>query len=452
MSTAAISGGERYPQPASDPLDAAGSRSGVPDEARSAVDTLPPLDRAGCEALDRADPLARRRDAFAIPPDLVYLVGHSLGPLPRQVPQRVARVVAEEWGKSLVGAWNDHGWFSLPQRVGDRIARLVGAPAGSVVAADTISVNVFKLLAAAARLVPSRRVILSDSGNFPSDLYVAQGFRDLVDDGWVLRVVEPEDLSDAIGDTVALVLATDVDYRTARRHDMAAVTAKAHAAGALVLWDLAHSAGATTVDLEGSGADFAVGCTYKYLCGGPGAPAFLYVRPDLQESVVPALAGWWGHAAPFAFEPGFRPAPGILRLQCGTQPILSLAALDAALDVWDDVDPRDLRDKAAALVDAFVRLVMPQAAAHGIVVEGPREAARRGAHVSLRHPEGYAIVQALAAAGVAADFRAPDLMRFGLAPLVTRFVDLWDAADRLRGILDSRGWDEPRFQRRKAVT
>jgi kynureninase len=340
----------------------------------------------------------------------------------------------------------------MPRRVGDRLARLIGAPSGSVIAGDTISVNLFKLLGAAAKISPGRRVILSDSGNFPSDLYVAQGFRDLLDVGYVLKVVAPEEVADAIDETVLVSLLTEVDYRTARRHDMAAVTAVAHAKGALTIWDLAHSAGAIPVDLAGAGADFAVGCSYKYLNGGPGAPAFLYVRPDLQNQVQPPLAGWFGHESPFAFDLTYRPAPGIIRNQCGTQPILALAALDAALDVWDDVDLETLRAKSVALCGTFIDLVEQRCGKFGVSLAGPREMARRGSHVSLHHPEGYAVMQALIASGVVGDFRAPDMMRFGFTPLYTRFTDVWDAVEALTRILDTRRWDQPQFRNRKAVT
>lgn len=408
--------------------------------------------RSDFEALDRGDPLAVKRGAFALPEGLIYLDGNSLGALPRHVGERVREVVARQWGDGLVRSWNDHGWLSLPRRVGDRIARLIGAPPGSVVAGDTISVNLFKLIGAAAKLAPTRRVILTDHGNFPSDLYVAQGFRDLVADGYVLKVVAPEEVVDAIDGSVAFTLLTEVDYRTARRHDMAAVTATAHRHGAKTIWDLAHSAGAVPVDLTAAGADFAVGCTYKYLNGGPGAPAFLYVRPDLQDVLQPVLAGWWGHADPFAFSPEYRPAAGILRTQCGTQPIISLAALDAALDVWDDVDIGAVRAKSVALCTLFVDLVARRCAGHGITVAGPREMALRGSHVALHHPQGHAVMQALVAAGVVGDFRAPDMMRFGFTPLYTRFTDVWDAVDTLATILASRAWDRPHFQARKAVT
>jgi kynureninase len=410
------------------------------------------MQRSDCEALDRADPLAGKRSSFVIPEGLIYLDGNSLGVLPRNVPGRIAEVAERQWGQSLITAWNLHGWFDLPRRVGDRIARLIGAPRGSVIAGDTISVNLFKLLGAAARLRPERRVILSDSGNFPSDLYVAQGFRDLMDDGYVLKVVAPHEVMGAIDETVAFTMITEVDYRSARLHDMGAVTARAHEKGALTIWDLAHSAGATDVDVSGAKADFALGCTYKYLNGGPGAPAFLYVRPDLQDRVQPVLAGWWGHEAPFTFDPDYRPAPGIIRNQCGTQPILSLAALDAALDVWDDVEMGVVRRKSQALCATFIALVEQRCAVHGVTVAGPRKMVERGSHVSLHHPQGYAVMQALIASGVVGDFRMPDMMRFGFTPLYTSFAEVWDAVEILARILDGEEWDQPQFLAKKAVT
>jgi kynureninase len=410
------------------------------------------MNRSDCEALDRADPLSTKREAFAIPPGLIYLDGNSLGVLPKHVPQRLLEVAEVQWGQTLIKSWNEHGWFHLPGRIGDRIARLIGAPKGSVIAGDTISVNLFKLLGAAAKLRPDRRVILSDSGNFPSDLYVAQGFRDLLDDGYILKVVEPSQVMDAIDDSIAFTMITEVDYRTARLHDMKAVTAKAHAKGALTIWDLAHSAGATPVDLTGSNADFALGCTYKYLNGGPGAPAFLYVRPDLQDEVQPPLAGWWGHAAPFAFDLDYRPAQGIVRNQCGTQPILSMSALDAALDPWDDVDMGQVRKKSVGLCAAFMTLVEERCGKHGVTVAGPRDMAERGSHVSIHHENGYAVMQALIAASVIGDFRAPDMMRFGFTPLYTSFIDVWNAVDVLTRILETASWNQPQFLAKKAVT
>ena len=411
-----------------------------------------PMKRSDCEALDRADPFAIKRQHFHLPQGMIYLDGNSLGVMPKHVPARVQDAAQKQWGETLIKSWNERGWFHLPRRIGDRIGRLIGAPAGSVIAGDTISVNLFKLLGAAAKLNPQRRVILSDSGNFPSDLYVAQGFRDLLDDGYVLKVVAPEEVMDAIDDSIAFTMITEVDYRSARLHDMKAVTTRAHAMGALTIWDLAHSAGATQVDLTGCNADFAVGCTYKYLNGGPGAPAFLYVKPDLQDRVQPALSGWWGHAAPFAFDLDYRPAPGIIRNQCGTQPILSMTALDAALDPWDDVEMSVVRRKSLALCETFITMVEERCAKFGVKVAGPRDMTERGSHVSVHHAQGYAVMQALIAANVIGDFRAPDMMRFGFTPLYTSFMDVWNAVDILARILESESWNQPQFLAKKAVT
>ena len=410
------------------------------------------MTRAECIGRDAEDVLAPRRALFSLPKDVIYLDGNSLGVLPRNVPARVKAAVELEWGETLIKSWNEHGWFHLPQKIGSRLERLVGAEPGSVIVGDTISVNLFKILTSALGQRRARKVILSDSGNFPSDLYVAQGLTQFLADGHEVRIVEPEDVAASINSDVAVVMITEVDYRTARRHDMKAITKLAHDAGALMIWDLAHSAGAVPVDLKGSGADFAVGCTYKYLNGGPGAPAFLYVRPDLQNAVQPALVGWWGHARPFAFDLDFVPAPGIIRQQCGTQPILSMTALDAALDVWDGVDLHDLQRKSKALCQLFIDLVEEKCTHHGLELSGSRDMEWRGSHVSFHCPEGYAVMQALIAHGVIGDFRAPNIIRFGITPLYTSFVDIWDGVAVLARILDEKLWNRPEFLTQKAVT
>jgi kynureninase len=410
------------------------------------------ITRAAALALDAADPFAAKRDLFVLPEGMIYLDGNSLGPLPKNVAARVARAVEVEWGQTLIKSWNQHGWFDLARRIGDRIARLVGAAPGTVIASDTISVNLFKVLAAALQLNRERKVILTDSGNFPSDLYIAQGLKALLGNGYELRIVAPEAVESAISDDVAATMLTDVDYRTCRLHDMKAITARAHAKGALAVWDLSHSAGAIPVELALAGADFAVGCTYKYLNGGPGAAAFLYVQPELQDKISPTLAGWWAHEAPFAFDLDFRPAPGIARMQCGTQAILSMAALDAALDVYDDVDMTRLREKSKALCGQFIELVEARCGKHGLALAGPRDLDQRGSHVSFSCPEGYAVMQALIAHGVVGDFRAPDKIRFGFTPLYAGYAEVWDAVDILARILDGRLWDKPQFLAKKAVT
>ena len=390
------------------------------------------------------------RARFALPPGVIYLDGNSLGPLPRAVAARVQAVVADEWGALLIRAWNDADWIGMPGRVGDRIGRLIGAPAGSVVMGDTLSVKVYQALAAALDLVPDRRVILSDSGNFPTDLYMAQGLVASLDRGHEVRVVAPEAVMAAIDDRVAVVMLTEVDYRTGRRHDLPAIVARAHAAGAVVIWDLAHSAGALPVAVAAADVDFAVGCTYKYLNGGPGSPAFIHVAPRLADRVRPALAGWMGHAAPFAFDPDYRPAGGIERMRVGTPPIMALAALDAALDVWDDVDMADVRRASLALSARFIDAV--ERRCPDLVLASPRDGAVRGSQVSFRHVEGYAIMQALIAHGLIGDFRAPDILRFGITPLYIGEADIDAAVDVMARVMDGRLWDDPAYRRRAAVT
>lgn len=399
---------------------------------------------------DLNDVLASKRDAFQIPEGIIYLDGNSLGVLPKHVPARIADVVERQWGTSLIKSWNEHGWIDLPARVGNRIGRLIGAPKGTVVACDSTSVNVFKVLAAALSLRPDRKVILSDNGNFPTDLYVASGLKDLLDRGHELRIVAPEEIENALSDDVAVMMLTQVDYRTGRVHDMAALTEKAHATGALAIWDLAHSAGAIPVDLAGAGADFAVGCGYKYLNGGPGAPAFLYVAESYQDRAASPLTGWMGHEAPFAFDLDYRPVSGVNRMTVGTPPILSLSSLDAALDVFEDVNMGDIRAKSVSLSELFIQQV--EAKCPQLFLVSPRDSAQRGSQVSFRFPEGYAVMQALIARGVIGDFRAPDVMRFGFTPLYLSHRDIVTAVDILAEILISGSWDRPEFKARAKVT
>jgi len=408
--------------------------------------------REDCIAMDRADPLASRRERFVLPQGVVYLGGNSIGAMAKAVAARVTRATEVEWAQGLKRSWNDAGWFTLPAKTGGKIGKLIGAPEGSVIVADTISVNLFKLLSAAVDLVPDRKVILSDSGNFPSDLYVAQGLIARLGGGLTLKVVEPEGVEAAIDETTGVLMLTGVDYRTGRIHDMKWLTAKAHAAGAVTVWDLAHTAGAMVVDVTAARADFAHGCTYKYLNGGPGSPAFVYVRPDLISKVRSPISGWWGHEAPFAFDLDFRPAPGITRMQCGTQPILTLSALDAALDEFAGIDMAAVRAKSVKLTALFQQLVTARCGKHGLRVSGPADPNLRGSHLSLHCPEGFAVMRALVAEGVIGDFRAPDVIRFGFAPLYNGFTDAWDAANALARILDERRWDTPQFRAREAVT
>lgn len=408
---------------------------------------------AAAEGAGREEPrvtdFESTRAMFDLPEGIIYLDGNSLGPLPRGAVAAVARVIREEWGGSLIRAWNDCGWMDQPRILGDRLGRLIGAPAGTVVVGDTLSIKVYQALAAALALRPGRRAILSDSGNFPSDLYMAQGLIRLVGDH-DLRTPRPEDVAAAIDEDVAVLMLTEVDYRTGRRHDMPALTARAHAAGALVIWDLAHSAGALPVDVAGGGADFAVGCTYKYLNGGPGAPAFIYLGPAVAETADPALAGWLGHDAPFAFDTDYRPAPGIARMRVGTPPVLAFAALAAALDVWDEVDLTDVRIRSIELSERFIAEV--ERRCPELELASPRDPEQRGSQVSFRSSEGYAVMQALIARGVIGDFRAPDILRFGFTPLYLRESDVVRAAEILETVMRDRLFDDPAYRRKAAVT
>ncbi|CAO3454115.1 kynureninase [Azospirillum largimobile] len=390
------------------------------------------------------------RARFRIPDGVIYLDGNSLGPLPVAAEERVARTLTAEWGGQLIRGWNSAGWMVQPRVVGDRIARVIGAPAGSVVVGDTLSIKVYQALAAALAMRLDRRVILSDSGNFPTDLYMAEGLIETLGRGHVLKVVAPEEVEGAIGEDVAVLMLTEVDYRTGRLHDMAALTARAHAAGVVTVWDLAHSAGALPVDLAGTGADFAVGCTYKYLNGGPGAPAFIYVAPRHAQTARPALSGWMGHEAPFAFDPSYRPGEGVERMRVGTPPVIALAALDAALDVWDGVEMAEIRRTSIALCDLFIELVEAQCPA--LELASPRDGTRRGSQVSFRHPHGYPIMQALIDRGVIGDFRAPDILRFGFTPLYIGEAEVRGAVAVLKQVMDGGLWDRPEYHRKAAVT
>jgi kynureninase len=404
-------------------------------------------------ALDAADPLSAFRDRFVLPDGVIYLDGNSLGALPKGVAARLDDLVRSEWGESLIRGWNAHGWIEAPARIGAKLARLIGAEPHEVAAADSTSINVFKLAAGAAALRPGRATILSEPGNFPTDLYMLQGLERFLDGRVRLKTLPADEIAAAIDEDTAAVVLTHVHYKSGRRHDMAAITAAAHAKGALALWDLSHSAGVLKVDLNGCGADLAVGCGYKYLNGGPGAPAFLFVAERHQAAIQTPLTGWMGHAEPFAFDDLYRPAPGVRRQLCGTPPILGLAALESALEVLLDADLGAIEAKAAALGDLFIAEVEARCGDAGLTLVSPRDGRTRGGHVSFAHPDdGYAMVQALIAEGVIGDFRAPDVLRFGFAPLYLRYVDVWDAADRLADIVAARRWDQPVFKRRASVT
>ncbi len=393
---------------------------------------------------------AATKAMFDLPEGMIYLDGNSLGPLPKAAPARVGGMLADEWGQMLITGWNKAGWMAQPIKLGDRVGRLIGAEPGHVVLGDTLSIKVYQALAAALDLNPERRVVLSDSGNFPSDLYMAQGLLRGLDKGHELRIVAPDDVADNITDEVAVLMLTEVDYGTGRWHDMAELTRRAHAAGVITVWDLAHTAGAVPVDLSGAGADFAVGCTYKYLNGGPGAPAFIYVAPRHAGRALPALSGWLGHDAPFAFERSYRPGTGIERMRVGTPPVIQMTALETALDIWDMADIRDVRAKSVALCEQFIAGV--EAACPMLTLASPRDSNRRGSQVSFRFADGYAAMQALIARGVIGDFRAPDIMRFGFTPLFIDEDDVRKAIAIIADVMGNRLWDRTEYKQRNAVT
>jgi len=391
-----------------------------------------------------------RKELFDVPEGMIYLDGNSLGVLPKGAAERAQRTITEEWGEQLIKAWNSAGWMALPQVVGDTLAGLLGAPAGSVATGDTLSIKVYQALAAALKMRPDRRVILSDNGNFPSDLYMAEGLIKTLDQGYELRTPAPEDVADAITEEVAVVMLTQVDYRTGRMHDMAAITEKAHAVGAVMVWDLAHSAGALPVELTASNAEFAVGCTYKYLNGGPGAPAFIYVRPDIVDDIEPALSGWLGHDAPFAMELNYRPATATERMRVGTPPILQLAVLQEALRAWEGVDMADLRAASQRLSNLFIAEV--EARCPMLTLASPRDAEVRGSQVSFAFEHGYPAMQAVIDSGVIGDFRAPDIMRFGFTPLYLDEADIVEAAKRIENVMTKELWRAPKYQVKSRVT
>ncbi|MEM9394498.1 MAG: kynureninase [Pseudomonadota bacterium] len=390
------------------------------------------------------------RDLFHLPEGIVYLDGNSLGPLPRTAMQRLTNTVQAEWGHLLINGWNEAGWMDQPAQVGDRIGRLIGAAPGSVVVGETLTIRIFQCLAAALQLRPDRKTVLSDNGNFPSDLYAAQGLLDMLHQGHRLETVEPEAVEGALGQDTAVLLLTEVDYRTGARHDMTRLTQAAQDAGAVVIWDLAHSTGAVPVDLAGCGAEFAAGCTYKYLNAGPGAPAFMYARPDVASHIKPALAGWLGHAEPFSFVSDYAPADGAARFRVGTPPVLQMAALDAALDVYEGQDLEALHARSCALGDRLADGFL--AVCPDLERVTPRALAERGSQISFSHQHGYAMIQALIAEGIIGDFRAPDILRFGISPLYIRERDIDTAIAAFARVVDKRLWDTPAFAIRKPVT
>jgi kynureninase len=413
--------------------------------------------RNHCLALDAQDSLAPLREQFALPEGVIYLDGNSLGARPVAALVRAQAVVADEWGKNLITSWNSAGWRNLPERLGNQLATLIGARDGEVVVTDTTSINLFKVLSAALRVQasrsPARRVIVTEASNFPTDLYIAEGLVDQLQQGYTIRLVDsPEELQQAIDQDTAVVMLSHVNYKTGYMHDMQAMTSLIHEQGALALWDLAHSAGAVPVDLHQAGADYAIGCTYKYLNGGPGSQAFVWVAPHLCDLVPQPLSGWFGHTRQFAMESRYEPSNGITRYLCGTQSITSLAMVECGLEVFAQTDMLSLRHKSLCLTDLFIELVEQRCAAHGLTLITPREHTQRGSHVSFEHPEGYAVVQALIARGVIGDYREPRIMRFGFTPLYTRFTDVWDAVQVLSEILEQKTWAQEQFQIRHSVT
>jgi kynureninase len=410
------------------------------------------MTRDECLALDAEDSLAFARARFVMPDGVIYLDGNSLGALPATTRSRLDVVMVREWGEDLIQSWNKAGWIDLPARLAKRIAPIIGAGEDEVIAADSTSVNLFKLAAAALTHQSPRRVILTERDNFPTDLYVLQGVQAMLGGAVELKMVARDELFASLDDSVALIALTHIDYKTGEIHDMAAINAAAHRAGALTLWDLSHSAGAVELALDRDGADLAIGCGYKYLNGGPGAPAYLFVARHLQDALTQPLSGWMGHAAPFEFSQTYRPANGMLRFLSGTPVVLGMAALEEGLKTFDGIAMRDVQAKARALGDLFLSLIESQCGDAGFTIACPRDAVRRGSQVSLRHPEGYAIMQALIEAGAIGDFRAPDVLRFGFAPLYTRYVDVFDAVAKLAGIMQRGTWRHARFGVRAAVT
>jgi kynureninase len=401
---------------------------------------------------DRGDPLRGFRARFLLPEGVIYVDGNSLGALPRVAVDRARAVVEREWGQTLIESWNDHGWIDLPLKVGGRIAGLIGADPDEVIACDSVSVNLFKTMSAALGLRPGRTVIVTSASNFPTDIYIAEGLAALLGGRVEIRLMEPEEAALGLTKDVAAIVYSHVNYRTARIEDMAAVNRAAQASGALTIWDLSHSAGALPVALNETQADFAVGCTYKYLNGGPGAPAFVFAARRHHADMRQPLSGWLGHARPFAFDGAYVPAPGIRRMLSGTFPVIGLSIVDEAVKIVAEAGLDALRAKSVALTELLVALVRQECGAFGLILDSPEDPALRGSHVIFRHPEGYAIVQALKARGVIGDFRAPDCIRLGIAPLYQTYEEIWQAVGHLRAVLEGREWDRDAFRVRAAVT
>ncbi|PHZ83622.1 kynureninase [Paremcibacter congregatus] len=413
---------------------------------------MPNYTREDFLKLDENDPLAAFRDEFELPEDLIYLDGNSLGAMPKSAKARALDVVEREWGQDLITSWNKNGWFHLTEKLGNKIASLIGAASGEVLACDATGLNLYKLLSMALDLREGRKVIVMEGSNFPTDNYMTQGLIKQRGQGHEIRFAEIDQIIDAITEDVAVVSLTQVHYKTGHLLDMKAITEKAHAVGALVIWDLCHSAGALPIDLNKCDVDFAVGCGYKYLNGGPGAPAFIFVAKRHQGTAAQPLTGWWSHAAPFAFERDYRPSGTIWQSLTGTQPILSLSVLECGLDVMMRADMADLRQKSITLCDYFIELVESECGKYGFELATPRNGEARGSQVSFRHDYGYAIMQALIADKVIGDFRAPNIVRFGFTPLYVRYVDVWDAVARLKKIMKYDLWKNAKYNQLTAVT
>lgn len=416
------------------------------------ADATEDLDLETMRRWDAGDPLREFRAEFDLPASVVYLDGNSLGALPKKTRQRLTQVVGEEWGQGLIRSWNTCKWIEAPQRVGDKIAKLIGAQPGEVIAADSTSVNLFKLISVALAARPDRSKVLSEPGNFPTDLYMIEGAMRSAGRAMSLQLQPAERILQSIDTDTALVLLTHVHYKTAAVHDMRAITQRAHAMGALVLWDLSHSAGAVELDLNACGVDLAVGCGYKYLNGGPGAPAFLFVARRHQDAALSPLSGWMGHEQAFEFEDHYTPASGVRRFLCGTPPMLGLLSLETGVDLFLRTDIAGVVGKSRRLSTLFIDLVERTCPDSGLRLVSPRDAACRGSHVSFAHPNGYAVMQALIERGVIGDFRAPDILRFGFTPLYTRYIDVWQAASTLAAVLGSECWNHPRYAVRAAVS
>ncbi len=418
------------------------------------------LDRADCELRDLNDPLREFRNEFLLPPDTIYLDGNSLGARPKGAAERAREVIEEEWGTGLIRSWNTAGWFELPVKLGEKISGLIGGGAGTTVITDSTSINLFKAASAGLRMqatdAPNRRVILTQRENFPSDIYMLQGLAEQLGAGYEIRLVDDAEVAagfpTTLTDEVALVVLTHVNYRTGRLFDLESTTSAIHAAGARVIWDLCHSAGALEIDLAGADADMAVGCTYKFLNGGPGSPAFIWVAEALQERFAQPLSGWWSHENPFEMSPEYAPAAGSRRYLTGTQGIVSMSVAELGLDIFGKVDMAAVRAKSLELGDAFIELVEARLSDHPIEIVTPREHEHRGSQVSIAHPEGFAVMSALIERGIIGDYREPSVLRFGLTPLYLGFTDVWDTVDALRDILDNRLWDAPQHRVRGAVT